>query len=82
MDFQGQMLACAEYELSNQMARKASRTELLAPRERRFKLPRVLTHALGIVRLRAMIDGIARAAASALHWSPTVARTSSSRGNH
>jgi hypothetical protein len=41
MDFQGQRLAHTEYTLSNELARKAGRTELLDPRERRFRLPKI-----------------------------------------
>jgi hypothetical protein len=60
MDFQGQMLAHAEYRLSNQLAHKAGRTELLDPRERRFRLPRVPTPAIWsvLIRVRTIIDGL------------------------
>jgi hypothetical protein len=61
MDFQGQMLSHAEYRLSNQLAHKAGRTELLDPRERRFTLPRVPTPAIGsvLIRVRTIFDGLA-----------------------
>jgi hypothetical protein len=61
MDYQSQMLAHAEYKLSNQLARRAARTELLDPRERRFRLPQFPIPAVRneVFRLRAAVDALA-----------------------
>jgi hypothetical protein len=60
MDYQCQMLAHAEYRLSNQLERKAKRTELLDARERRFRLPRPRIPAVRAWFFHlTMIDGLA-----------------------
>ena len=50
MDYQGRMLAQAEYDLSNQLARRARRSQLLDARERGWRLPRIPSLPLGFVR--------------------------------